>query len=98
MVTATYQARIDGKDTSFRFSGLKSDEKPVGAFRGEAIANGSLFVEMETGITYDYDATAKSWVKRSGSGGGGGDIDGDGEPDTIATDGEIDDLIDNIFH
>lgn len=98
MITITYQAKLDGKSSNFRFFGLKDDEKPTVSYKGEPIANGSLFVEAETGITYDYDGAGAAWIKRANSGGGGGDIDGDGVPDTIAGNDEIDSMINDIFN
>ena len=98
MITITYEARLNGREANFRFSGLQSDEKPIETYNGAVIANGSVFLEMDTGVTYDYDAAGKSWVKRPGGGGAGNtDIDGDGTPDSIATNGEVDELIDDIF-
>ncbi len=46
------------------FAGLSSDSKPVGVYQGIGIANGSEFIEMDTGATYLYNAEDQLWVER----------------------------------
>lgn len=46
------------------FAGLSSDTKPVGVYQGIGIANGSEFIEMDTGATYLYNAEDQLWVER----------------------------------
>lgn len=54
-----------------QFAGLSTDEKPVNDVR-----NGDLFIEMDTGVWYLFDAEGGTWCATSsgsgGSGGGGG--------------------------
>lgn len=38
------------------YRGLSTDTKPAEA------ANGSSFLEMDTGVTYYYDADSETWV------------------------------------
>lgn len=51
MVNARYE------DDFATFYGLAADEKPV----GDDIANGSVFIEIDTGKAYFYDAENKTW-------------------------------------
>lgn len=48
------------------YRGLSSDTKPSG------IANGSIFLEIDTGAKYMYDAENEEWCLMPSSGGGGG--------------------------
>lgn len=47
------------------FAGLSTDTKPVGTVVVEeqtvALANGSLFIEMDTNKRYRYDASNQVW-------------------------------------
>ena len=47
--------------TFCQFCGLSSDVKPVDKWQNLTIANGSEFIEMDTGITYKYDADNQEW-------------------------------------
>ena len=58
------------------FYGNSTDTKPTGA----DAANGSFFLEMDTGKTYLYDASGDTWREWSGGGGGGG-----GNPNYVET-------------
>lgn len=53
-----------------QFAGLSTDEKPVNDVR-----NGDLFIEMDTGVWYLFDADGGTWHAASsgGSSGGGGE-------------------------
>ncbi len=52
----------------YLFSGLSSDEKPI----GQRVGNGSLFIEMDTSKIFIYSEEAQTWTPFSISGGGGG--------------------------
>ena len=49
--------------------GLSTDTKPTGSFDGVGIANGSEFIEMDTGKKYMYDAESSVWNEVSSGGG-----------------------------
>ena len=53
-------------------AGLSSDEKPTGIYSGTVIANGSSFIEINTGKTFMYDAEGEAWSEQAGGGSGGG--------------------------
>lgn len=53
-------------------AGLSSDEKPTGIYSGTVIANGSNFIEINTGKTFMYDSTGEAWHEQAGGGSGGG--------------------------
>ena len=50
--------------------GLSTDTKPMGDFDGVGIANGSEFIEMDTGKKFKYDAESSVWNEVSSGGGG----------------------------
>ena len=50
--------------------GLSTDTKPTGDFDGVGIANGSEFIEMDTGKKFKYDAESSVWNEVSSGGGG----------------------------
>ncbi len=52
-------------------AGLSSDEKPTGIYSGTVIANGSSFIEINTGKTFMYDAEGEEWNEQAGGGSGG---------------------------
>lgn len=43
------------------FCGLSTDTKPVGVYEGITIANGSLYIEMDTDKKYLYDEENQTW-------------------------------------
>jgi hypothetical protein len=53
-------------------AGVSSDEKPIGIYSGTVIANGSSFIEINTGKTFMYDAEGEAWHEQAGGGTGGG--------------------------
>lgn len=55
----------------FTFAGLSADEKPVTSYNGTAISNGSVFIEIDTGKSYMYDAEGETWNEQAGGGSGG---------------------------
>lgn len=42
--------------------GLSTDEKPIDEVEGIAIDNGSVFLEIDTGDVYFFDADTKQWL------------------------------------
>ena len=55
----------------FTFAGLAADEKPVTSYNGTTISNGSVFIEIDTGKSYMYDAEGEEWNEQAGGGSGG---------------------------
>lgn len=53
MVTMTFE-----QGGYAEYSGLHDDDKPI-----TNVANGSLFVEMDTSDVYAFDADGQAWVK-----------------------------------
>jgi hypothetical protein len=53
--------RIGGQDAekSSEIYGMSVDIKPI----NNEIPNGSVFIEMDTGIAYFYNAEAQQWVQ-----------------------------------
>jgi hypothetical protein len=47
-------------NTMVNYRGLSTDTKPVSA------ANGSTFLEMDTGTIYFYDEDSSDWISASG--------------------------------
>lgn len=54
MITADYT-----KDQA-TYYGLSTDSKPTGG----AVANGSVFIEMNTGKVYFYNASGGVWIEQ----------------------------------
>lgn len=50
-------------------AGLSSDEKPTGTYNGTLIANGSSYIEINTGKTYLYDEESSLWSAQAGGAG-----------------------------
>lgn len=46
---------------SFEFRGLSDDDKPVNTYNGTKIANGSVFIEIDTEDIYFYDEENSEW-------------------------------------
>ena len=55
---------VKGQVTYYEFSGLHDDTKPT-----YGVANGSLFLEMDTGDVYAYDEAGETWLKIAALGG-----------------------------
>ena len=67
--------------------GLSTDTKPTTTIDGMGIPNGSVFTEVDTGKTFMFDESGKSWYEVSiGGGGSGGGIKLVGETTTPLTD------------
>lgn len=48
--------------TYFEFRGLSTDTMPTGTYGGVNIANGSVYIAMDTEDLYFYDEGTSSWV------------------------------------
>ena len=53
-----YDLQNDGRTTEFY--GKSTDTKPVDS----SVANGSVFVEMDTGKVYMFDAEDNEWIEQ----------------------------------
>ena len=53
--------RVGGQNTEKKSEiyGMSTDTRPI----GNEIPNGSIFIEMDTGIIHFYDAEAQQWVQ-----------------------------------
>lgn len=47
---------------SIEFRGLSDDTKPTGTYGGVEIANGSIFLEIDTQAIAFYDESTSSWL------------------------------------
>lgn len=61
----------------FSMAGLVADGKPTTSYDGVLIANTSVYMEIDTGITYLYDEENAEWNPMPVGGGTSVDIDGD---------------------
>ena len=64
MVTTTKYENFDEGSARVEFVGLSTDAKPAGPVHGKALANGSAFLEMDTGDLFLYDGTGQRWLKQ----------------------------------
>lgn len=64
MITVENQKNVQDRldKTSFEFRGLSTDEKPLTTYGGANIANGSIFLEMDTQKIWFYDEAEAAWV------------------------------------
>lgn len=44
------------------FSGLSTDSKPIGTYKGKGIANSSAFFELDTQGVKFYDESTDTWL------------------------------------
>lgn len=58
--TETLQSKGDEKSITVELRGLSTDTKPE-KIGDNNIGNGSLYIEMDTGKIYFYDAENKQW-------------------------------------
>lgn len=49
------------------YTGLSADARPTQDENGNGIPNGSIFIEMNTGKIYFYDAEGEEWLEWGGS-------------------------------
>lgn len=50
----------NGEYTQLELRGLSTDNKPT-TIEGRTIANGSVFIEIDTGKIYMYDLSTETW-------------------------------------
>lgn len=64
MITVENQHNAFGSldKTTFELRGLSTDEKPTTKYKDVLIANGSIFIEMDTQKIWFYDETGATWV------------------------------------
>ena len=64
MVTVEKQNNVEDRlnRISFEFRGLSTDTKPTTLYGGANIANGSVFIEMDTEKILFYDEEGSAWV------------------------------------
>lgn len=65
MITSENQINRNGK-IEFELRGLSTDQKPATTFGGAKIANGSIFLEMDTQDLYFYDEATNAWLGGEG--------------------------------
>lgn len=90
MITSTL-IKTKAYNSLFRFFGLSTDTKPTGTWEGMPIPQGSSFTEMDTSKKYFYREDSSAWTIDETGGGGGVD------PGDIATDEEVEEVIDDIW-
>lgn len=52
--------RKDGEEKAIELRGLSTDTKPT-SFGDDAIANGTVFIEIDTGKFFMYDGENQQW-------------------------------------
>ncbi len=62
MITIENSIRRPGGKFEYEFRGLSDDEKPEETYGGVKIANGSIFLEMDTQKLWFYDGDTNEWV------------------------------------
>lgn len=60
----TTASNLDGRRAPHEFFGLSKDEKPVGTVNGVKVANGSIFIEIDTQKTYMFDEENQIWYEQ----------------------------------
>lgn len=64
MITVQKQENVKDRldKISFEFRGLSTDTKPTITYGGANIANGSVFIEIDTEDILFYDEASSDWV------------------------------------
>lgn len=64
MITVQKQENVKDRlnKISFEFRGLSTDTKPTTTYGGANIANGSVFIEIDTEDILFYDEASSDWV------------------------------------
>jgi len=60
MITIANNA--DCRKVPHEFFGLSTDEKPIDKINGIEIANGSVFIEIDTKEVFMFDEEHKTWI------------------------------------
>jgi hypothetical protein len=63
MITSLKQYSVGENGVHIEVVGLSSDEKPT-TMGSRTVANGSAFLEMDTGDLYLYDEDGSEWIKQ----------------------------------
>ena len=64
MITIANQTTsVTDSKTIFEFRGLSTDEKPTQTYVEQAVANGSTFMEMDTGKIFMFNAPELTWIE-----------------------------------
>lgn len=63
MISTIYYDYLHDNIARFDLCGLSSDAKPSPNFDKKIIANGSSFIEMDTGSFYLFDAGSGEWIE-----------------------------------
>ena len=66
MITTLDSNYINSKLYRFSLAGTSTDAKPVRTYQRRDIQNGSLFLEMDTGKLYFYDADVAARIEFGG--------------------------------
>ena len=61
MITSNPKYYLPSGKAQLELRGLSSDTKPTGTYQGEAIGNGSVFLEIDTQNVSFYDEASNSW-------------------------------------
>lgn len=64
MITIRNQEKVQDRldMTMLELRGLSTDEKPINKYKTLNIANGSIFIEMDTEEIFFYDEQTSVWV------------------------------------
>ena len=64
MITIANQTTsVTDSKTIFEFRGLSTDEKPTQTYVEQPVANGSTFMEMDTGKIFMFNAPELTWIE-----------------------------------
>ncbi|MBQ7563925.1 MAG: hypothetical protein IJT16_08045 [Lachnospiraceae bacterium] len=98
------KVRFNDAEQGFDFSGFSTDEKPTGKWEGQDIPQMSSFLELDTSKRFLYSEQDQKWYRdytssgSGGSGGSGGSTPDDPTDDVgVATDDEVQNIIDDIW-
>lgn len=96
------KVRYNDAEQGFDFSGFSSDTKPIGTWEGQTIPQMSSFLELDTSKKFLYSESDQKWYRdytaSSGGSGSGGSTPDDPTDDVgVATDDEVENIIDSIW-
>ena len=63
MISTIFYDYLHDNIVRFDICGLSSDPKPFPNFGKRMIANGSSFIEMDTGSLYFFDEDGQNWLE-----------------------------------
>lgn len=85
------KVRYNDAEQGFDFSGFSTDKKPTRTYEGQAIPQMSSFLELDTSKKFLYSEQDAKWYRDYSSSGG------DTPEADIATDEEVQEVVDNIW-